>query len=266
MHAQPATSNIRAIDQFRLGDEVADRLRRAILVGELTPGTHLVESVLSTEFDVSRGPIRDALRELENEGLVEARRRGLFVTGLTRDDVWELYTLRAALDLVALDLAVERFRPVDFAHLRQLVKTMESAVIDGRMADFAQADMDFHSAFYERAGHRRLLKAWQGLVRTFRVLIEVTDIENPDVSSIVREHRDILDAAEQRDVALLRARIGESLDRALGIFQRRLPSKEPMTATCLPPSAMLAGGASEEGEGASEEGERSPRPDSSDPD
>jgi GntR family transcriptional regulator of gluconate operon len=244
------TNNIRAIDQFRLGDEVADRLRRAILVGELEPGTHLVESVLSADFDVSRGPIRDALRELENEGLVEARRRGLFVTGLTRDDVWELYTLRAALDVVALDLAVERFRPVDFAHLRELVKAMESAVTDGRMADFAQADMDFHSAFYERAGHRRLLKAWQGLVRTFRVLIEVTDLENPDVSSIVREHREILDAAERRDVATLRARIGESLDRALEIFQHRMPTTEPMTATHLPPSAMLATGASEAGEDA----------------
>lgn len=250
MQAQPNTNNIRAIDPFRLGDEVADRLRRAILVGELAPGTHLVESVLSTEFDVSRGPIRDALRELENEGLVEARRRGLFVTGLTRDDVWELYTLRAALDLVALDLAVERFRPADFAHLRELVKTMESAMADGRMADFARADMEFHSTFFERAGHRRLLRAWQGLVRTFRVMIEVTDVENPDVGSVVREHRDILDAAERRDIAALRARIGESLDLALEIFQRRMPTTEPMAATQLPPSAMLAAGASEAGEGA----------------
>jgi len=253
MEAHRAVNNIRAIDPFRLGDEVADRLRRAIIVGELEQGTHLVESVLSTEFDVSRGPIRDALRELESEGLVEARRRGLFVTGLTREDVWELYTLRAALDLMALDLAVERFRPVDFAHLRELVKAMESAVTDGRMADFAQADMDFHSAFYERAGHRRLLRAWQGLVRTFRVLIEVTDLENPDVSSIVREHREILDAAERRDVATLRARIGESLDRAFEIFQHRMPTTEPMAATHPPPSAMLATGASEAGEGAVEE-------------
>ncbi len=239
----PATiHNIRAIDQVRLGDEVADRLRRAILVGELTPGTHLVESVLSADFDVSRGPIRDALRELENEGLVEARRRGLFVTGLTREDVWELYTLRAALDLVALDLAVERFQPDDFSHLRELVATMESAMGEGRMADFAQADMEFHSTFYERAGHRRLLRTWQGLVRTFRVLIEVTDIENPDVSSIVREHREILEAAERRDIATLRTLMGESLDRALEIFQRRLPTKEPITAAPLPPSAMLAPG------------------------
>ncbi len=251
METQGATNNIRAIDPFRLGDEVADRLRRAILVGELAPGTHLVESVLSTEFDVSRGPIRDALRELEGEGLVEAHRRGVFVTGLTRDDVWELYTLRAALDLVAVDLAAERFRPADFAHLRELVKTMESAMLDGRMADFAHADMDFHSTFYERAGHRRLLKAWQGLVRTFRVLIEVTDVENPDVASIVKEHREILDAAERRDIATLRRCIGESLDRALEIFQHRMPTTEPLTATHLPPSAMLAAGASEAGEGAS---------------
>lgn len=258
MQPHLATNNIRAIDQVRLGDEVADRLRRAILVGELAAGTHLVEHVLSAEFDVSRGPVRDALRELENEGLVEARRRGLFVTAITRDDVWELYTLRAALDLVALDLAVERFTDDDLAHLRTLVTAMESAVTDGRMADFADADMEFHSAFYERAGHRRLLKAWQGLVRTFRVLIEVTDVENPDVSSIVGEHREILAAAERRDIAALRTLMGESLDRALEIFQRRLPITEAETAKHLSPSAMLSAGA-EGGEGGSFEGGSSPR-------
>jgi GntR family transcriptional regulator of gluconate operon len=238
LELQPATQ-IRAIDQSRLGDEVAEMLRRAILVGELTPGTHLVESVLSAQFDVSRGPIREALRELEGEGLVEARRRGVFVTGLTRDDVWELYTLRAAIDLVAIDLAVASFTAEDFDYLDRLVGTMERAVAESRMADFAEADMAFHSAFYERSGNRRLLKTWQGLVRTFRVLIEITDVENPNVDSIVQEHREILEAARRGDTAALRARIGTSLDAALEIFQRRLPAKDPPTEAPLPPSAIL---------------------------
>jgi GntR family transcriptional regulator of gluconate operon len=238
MRPEPS-AYIHAIDQPRLGEEVAQLLRRAILVGDLAPGTHLVESVLSTEFDVSRGPIRDALRELESEGLVEARRRGVFVTGLTRDDVWELYTLRAAIDLVALDLAVARFTPEDFAHLRRLVTRMEHAAREGRLADFAEADMSFHSAFYERAGHRRLLKVWQSFVATFRVLIELTDVENPDVSSIVQEHHEILEAAERGDTAALRAQLGKSLDVALELFQRRLPAMEPSRAAPLVPSAIV---------------------------
>ncbi len=170
---EQAKSTIRAIDQSKLGEEVAQMLRRAILAGELEPGTHLVESSLSTDFGVSRGPIRDALRELESEGLVEARRRGVFVTGLTRDDVWELYTLRAAIDVVALDLAAAQFTLEDFTRLRRLVEVMERAADDGRMADFAEADIRFHSAFYERAGHRRLLRVWQSFVGTFQVLIEL---------------------------------------------------------------------------------------------
>src|SRR6266508_1559914 len=236
---EQAKSTIRAIDQSKLGEEVAQMLRRAILAGELEPGTHLVESSLSTDFGVSRGPIRDALRELESEGLVEARRRGVFVTGLTRDDVWELYTLRAAIDVVALDLAAAQFTLEDFTRLRRLVEVMERAADDGRMADFAEADIRFHSAFYERAGHRRLLRVWQSFVGTFQVLIELTDLANPNVRSIVQEHREILEAAEHGDVAALRARLGKSFDLALEIFQRRLPAKEPSTETSLRPSAVL---------------------------
>src|SRR5439155_17171328 len=71
-----ADSHIRPLDQSRLGEEVAQMLRRAIISGELDSGTHLVESMLSDRFQVSRAPIREALRELESEGLVESRRRG----------------------------------------------------------------------------------------------------------------------------------------------------------------------------------------------
>ena len=80
-------------------------LRRAIIGGELEPGTHLVESALSERFGVSRAPIRDALKELEGEGLLEPRRRGVYVKALTGEDVWELHNLRQTLEVAALELA-----------------------------------------------------------------------------------------------------------------------------------------------------------------
>jgi GntR family transcriptional regulator of gluconate operon len=215
-------SHIRPLDQLRLGETVAQMLRRAILSGELEPGTHLVESVLSERFQVSRAPIREALRVLDGEGLVEARRRGVFVKALTQQDVWELYNLRGLLELAAVELAVERFDDEDIAALHRHLEEMGAAVADGRMHDFADADMRFHTEFFERAGHLRLLRVWQGLSQTFRVILEITDVGNPDIESVVDDHRAILAAIERRDADEARARDQASLRRGQAEFERRL--------------------------------------------
>ena len=133
-------------------------LRRAIISGELESGTHLVESMLSERFQVSRAPIREALRELESEGLVESRRRGVYVKALTKQDVWELYDLRVMLEGAAAELAVSRFDEDDIAALRGHLGTMAAAAAAGETSDFAKADMGFHTELFERVGHRRLLR------------------------------------------------------------------------------------------------------------
>jgi len=215
-------SHIRPLDPSRLGDEVAQMLRRAVLSGELEPGTHLVESMLSERFQVSRAPIREALRELESEGLVESRRRGVFVKALTQQDVWELYSLRLLLEGAAVELAVQRFGDDDLAALRGHLETMAEAASAGRTNEFAEADMRFHAEFFERAGHRRLLRVWQSFSETYRVILEITDSRSPDLESVVEDHRAILAAIERRDADEARRRDEESLRHGQSVFERRV--------------------------------------------
>jgi GntR family transcriptional regulator, gluconate operon transcriptional repressor len=216
-----AGSHIQPLDQSRLGDEVAQMLRRAIISGELDSGTHLVESVLSERFQVSRAPIREALRELESEGLVESRRRGVYVKGLTRQDVWELYNLRTMLEGAAVELAVSRFGEDDIAALRGHLRTMATAASTGQRSDFAKADMGFHTELFERIGHRRLLRVWQSFVETYRVILEITDTENPDLEAVVVDHEHIVAAIERRDAGEARRHDEESLRHGQADFERR---------------------------------------------
>jgi GntR family transcriptional regulator of gluconate operon len=216
-----ADSHIRPLDQSRLGDEVAGMLRRAIISGELDAGTHLVESMLSDRFQVSRAPIREALRELESEGLVESRRRGVYVKALAPQDVWELYSLRTMLEGAAVELAVSRFDEDDIAALHRHLETMAAAAAAGRRSDFADADMRFHTELFERAGHRRLLRVWQSFAETYRVILEITDTQNPDLESVVAEHHHILAAIERRDPEEARRRDEESLRHGQSEFERR---------------------------------------------
>ena len=90
-----------------MGEQISHRLRVDIISGAIGNGTHLAEDSLAARFDVSRGPVRDALRQLESEGLVENRRKRLYVSFRGLPDIEELYSLRENLESMALRLAGE---------------------------------------------------------------------------------------------------------------------------------------------------------------
>lgn len=201
-----------------LGQHVVDRLRRMIIAGEIPAGTHLVEHQLSTMFSVSRGPVRDALKLLEAEDLVESRRRGVFTTGLTRDDIDELYGLRQILEAEAVRICMEQ----DSLHCGDfdpLIETMGNAATSGDAASFAAADLAFHSAFYRSAKHRRLESVWQQYRPTFADMLSLTNAEDKDLRATHQDHLALLKLVESGDMPaaleLLRAHIEGSRNRMI---------------------------------------------------
>jgi GntR family transcriptional regulator of gluconate operon len=211
---------LRAPEEPPLGDQAADLLRRAIVAGEFPAGARLVEDELSGRLGVSRGPIRDALRQLEAEGLVEMARRGAFVARPGRRDVWELYSLRQVLEGFALGIACSAFTEADIADLQAVLDGMARAAREGRMDDFVAADLAFHNAFFERAGHRRLLRVWQSLSRSIQAILAVTSVANPRVDSILDKHQRILDGVKTHDAALAQHWLRAHLDEAQEVLER----------------------------------------------
>ena len=174
-----------------LGDHVVEQLRELIITGGISDGTHLVESQLSTTFGVSRGPIRDALVQLEQEGLVESRRRGAFARGLTSRDVDELYSVREAIEVMAFRLAAKAPEP-DWAAVERPLEAMRAAAAEGAHLAFARADREFHSCFYQVAGNARLEKIWRQYEPTFAVLLELTTAEDVDLGPSFDSHDELL--------------------------------------------------------------------------
>ena len=167
-----------------LGVHVTERLRREIVSGELAAGTHLVEGKLSELFGVSRGPIRDSLRRLEAEGLVESRRRGVYVLGLSLRDIDELYSLRTMLERESLQLAMRR-----------------------------DADLDFHTAFYAVAGHRRLGDVWGQYKPTFSAMLSVTNAQDArDLHPTLSDHGRLFEALVAPDESAVMAQLAEHIE------------------------------------------------------
>jgi GntR family transcriptional regulator of gluconate operon len=181
---------ITPVRQPPLGEQLLDQLRALIVRGELAAGTHLVEGWMADRFGVSRGPVRDALRQLEIEGLVETRKRGVFVRGLTDTDLVELYAVRGALEGLAVRESIARLADADWSPLDNAVAAMRDAAGRGDAAGFAAADLDFHSGFYTIGANRRLAATWALHRPLFAAMLSVTNTDR-DLVPVAQDHADL---------------------------------------------------------------------------
>lgn len=175
-----------------LSNEVADVIREAIFDGRYPPGAALREVELSEALEVSRGPVREALRALEGEGLVRAEwHRGTTVAVLSAQDVAELDSLREALE----NLAVRRLVAADASldAMADAAAAMERASTPHEMV---RLDIAFHDAVFAAAGHSRLVQAWEAIRSQVHLfLITRVNVSTAGYLEQIRsEHRDLVAA------------------------------------------------------------------------
>ncbi|MET7395932.1 GntR family transcriptional regulator [Dactylosporangium sp. NPDC005572] len=194
-----------------LGDQLAEVMRDQIVRRAVQPGTHLVEDALAAQYDVSRGPVRDALRQLESQGLVESRRRGYFVVGLSQRDIEDLYELREAIEVVAVTRAIEAATPEQMKAGRDIVKAMIDAADRSNAADFARADLRFHALLYQMGGNRRLTGVWADYEPVFASLMQLTVEEDRDLHPSANDHGLLLDLIVAGEPGPLAAEMREHL-------------------------------------------------------
>ena len=185
-----------------LADDVAERVRNAILCGQLAPEEPLREAVLSELLGVSRGPVRKALSSLEREGLVVVGPTGrTCVARLSYQDLDEVFSLRRTLERLAIEYACMRATPEDISKVQAVVDAMASAIERGiSEKEAAELDLRFHDALYSASRHQRLLGYWTTLrpqVYVFMLSRNVASANYQDAA--VRGHQEILDAITARD-------------------------------------------------------------------
>ena len=178
-----------------LGDQVAENIRRAILVGDLKPGERLVEHELAEQMGLSRGPIRDAFQMLAHKGLVITYpRRGTFVYQLSKGEARELLHFRAALEGGASRLVAELQPQQAFADIESLVEQMEDFNGAGNMEKPRDLDIDFHRTLIEASGNRWMLRAWMDLHPFVWLLIGPVRPTEEENAHFGERHRKLFEA------------------------------------------------------------------------
>ena len=193
-----------ALAHKQLWEAVADQLRDEILDGRLAAGSRLVETDLADRFGVSRGPVRDALRELARVGLaVDLPRRGTFVSSLTERDLLDVYVIRRAIEEAAVRLTIERASDADVKAMFEAVAETERAYRGKDLAAAWDADMAFHETYCRLSGNGRLLELFEDLASQ-TVLLMRTELDRHASlgwTPPVELHRRIAQAIADRDVA-----------------------------------------------------------------
>jgi DNA-binding GntR family transcriptional regulator len=181
-------------------DAAYHALRQGILRGDLAPGERLRSDALANDLRVSRTPVREALRKLEAEGLVERSGSGLIVREFSEADLTELFYVREALEGMAARLAAENATPGEIAEIRELLDDMETVREGGEIAALRPLTAEFHRLIGRAAHNGRLLQALESLLEHVRQMQTSTllQVEGRPVEAI-KEHRSLLQAIEARD-------------------------------------------------------------------
>ena len=183
-----------------LRHDVRNHLRNLIYEGTLEPGDRIVESRLARELGISQTPVREALRELEQMGLVVSYpNRGSSVRKIEPRDAREMYTLRAHLEEMAIRLALPRLSDEDITALDGMVDAMVAAAIASDPDRLTEIDTQFHEEIISHADHGLLLRTWQGISPLNWTMMTVIRLRNRNLLELAERHRSIVDALRARD-------------------------------------------------------------------
>ncbi|MBT2538884.1 GntR family transcriptional regulator [Arthrobacter sp. ISL-69] len=209
------TAPLLGLEKKSLREQALSALRTAITSGELEPGRHLVETELSEMLQISRGTLREALRQLEQEGLLSAGSRGrLSVRHLDTKEIRDIFAVRAALESLAARTLCElpdRVHVIESLHHK--IDDMEAAQ-DNSLEERIESDMEFHRTLCRLTRNETLLHSWTSLEGSIRMSIMFAGREKGVKNMSVNRHRDIVAAIETGDSVLARKTILEHMDTA----------------------------------------------------
>lgn len=194
---------------------IFDRIREDILNDQYTTGSKIIEAKLADELGVSRTPVREALKQLELDGLVEnIPNRGVVVKGISKQDISDIYTIRLAIEGIAATWCVERISDAEIQELKEIFDLMEFYTFKKDVEKISELNTRFHEVIYHSTKSRYL----EHVLKDFQIFIKST--RNKSLKSegrldeALEEHRQIIEAIMAKDVEAAKRTIAHHVDKS----------------------------------------------------
>jgi DNA-binding GntR family transcriptional regulator len=202
------------LERNLLKDQVAELLRDNILNGSINQGVKVVERELAELLGVSRVPVRDALMQLETEGLVVSKSSGRFVLELKERDVRELYEIRVVLEKLAVELAMRAANDAQLAQLTQKLDEMRQAVALKDTRSYVQGDVEIHRLIWALSGNTHLQRIFNSMIGPI-FIFAANHARVYDWGVTLSLHEDLIDSITAHDVTRAHECVERHMDDAL---------------------------------------------------
>ncbi len=211
---------IALLQSSSLTSVVQQEIERRILQGELAPGAKLIEAALAEALGVSRGPVREAFRMLEEAGLVrQEKNRGVFVRSIPLDEAMEIFDLRAMMDEAVGRCLAQAIAPEQLRAVRAMVEAMEKAVKGGDADSYHLLNLDFHDKLVAFTGNRKLTSIYRRLINELSLFRRMNLADAKLLPISAGEHRAIVKAIASGDLdaagQAMRQHVMDSKNRTL---------------------------------------------------
>jgi DNA-binding GntR family transcriptional regulator len=217
-------ADILPVERFSLKDQATALLRDLIVSGRIAPGSKITERDVADLLSISRMPARDALMDLERQGLIVTRPGGRYVIELKEIDIRRLYQLRLALEKLAIELTISALNAEDLATLTQKLNEMRAAIAASDIPAYTASDLEFHKIIWQLADNPYLLNMLNSMIGPIFMFIasQASIVEDWQASLQLHEQMLAMIAAKNIPGALesMEAHTRHSLDLCLKEFKR----------------------------------------------
>lgn len=220
------------VERMRLHDTVVEHLRRFIVEGVLSPGMKLNERELCETLGISRTPLREALKVLAAEGLIDLLpNRGASVSRLSEGEVWEMFELMSGLEAFAGELACERITPAELAEIKALHYSMLACKVQNDLPGYYARNQEIHNRIVAAARNAALSQTYQSMNHRLQALRFRSNHQTDKWDRAVEEHEGMIGALEARDgrklAGILRHHLLEKRDAVMQIHQDPIGDQIP---------------------------------------
>ena len=198
-----------------LADEIVQILRSRIINGEYSIGEKLVENKIAEELKVSRTPVREAFKQLTKEHLVEyVPNKGCFAKGFDQNDLNDIYAVRNAVELLAVEWAVRNKTEEDMTNMKEQLALMGQHAVDGDVEQFIRASEEMENVFYKMTGSRFIIQALKSYQEYIQLARQGMLTRRENLQKIRDEHALVCEAIEEGDIEKAKAAVSVHLRNA----------------------------------------------------
>jgi len=225
------TSSESATQRRSLFSAVADKLRDQIIRGEIAEGTQLLQDAIATQYQVSKIPVREALRQLEAEGLITiVPNRGAVVPALSPDDIDELFSIRSLLEPEVLKRSIPHLTEEDFSQAEAILKTFVNELRrDDHISGWGRLNWEFHSALYSKANQPRFMATIRNINNNGERYTRLQLYLTHGIKRANEEHHRLLELCRERDVTAACKLLREHIEYARQSLKQMLLERREST-------------------------------------